>query len=101
VTRRTAAVGIIIIIAQVTVIVEPQSIRAPVLGTELLEDAPHRMITLTVPKRIRSFFLWDRKRSGLLALCAALVIKTFYREMITPHELIARQNPCPLGISAS
>jgi len=51
------------------------------LGAELLEAVPHRMITLTVPKRIRPFFLWDRKLLGLLARCAALAIKLFYREM--------------------
>jgi hypothetical protein len=51
------------------------------LGEELLEKVPHRMITLTVPKRIRPFFLWDRKLLGLLARCAAERILTFYREM--------------------
>jgi hypothetical protein len=51
------------------------------LGTDLLEDVPHRMITLTVPKRIRPYFLWDRKLLGLLARCAALTIRLFYREM--------------------
>jgi len=56
------------------------------LGEELLEDVPHRMITLTVPKRIRPFFLWDRKLLGLLARCAALTIKTFYREMTGESE---------------
>jgi len=39
------------------------------------------MITLTVPKRIRPFFLWDRKLLGLLARCAAETIRTFYRHM--------------------
>jgi hypothetical protein len=56
------------------------------LGSELLEDVPHRMITLTVPKRIRPFFLWDRKLLGLLARCAAETIKTFYREMTGEAE---------------
>ena len=51
------------------------------LGEELLGDVPHRMITLTVPKRIRLFFLWDRKLLGLLARCAAETIRTFYRHM--------------------
>jgi hypothetical protein len=51
------------------------------LGEVLLENVPHRMITLTVPKRIRPYFLWDRKLLGLLARCAAETIKTFYREM--------------------
>ena len=31
------------------------------LGAELLENVPHRMITLTVPKRIQPFFLMKRK----------------------------------------
>jgi hypothetical protein len=56
------------------------------LGEELLENVPHRMITLTVPKRIRPYFLWDRKLLGLLARCAAVVIKTFYREMTGEPE---------------
>ena len=49
------------------------------LGAELLENVSHRMITLTVPKRIRPFFLRDRKLLGLLARCGARTIKTFYR----------------------
>jgi len=36
------------------------------LGAELLASFPHRMITLTVPKRIRPFFLWDRKLLGVV-----------------------------------
>jgi len=51
------------------------------LGEELLENVPHRMITLTVPKRIRPYFLWDRELLGLLARCAARTIRLFYREM--------------------
>jgi hypothetical protein len=47
------------------------------LGERLLAKVPHRMITLTVPKRIRPFFLWDRKLLGLLARCAAETIKIF------------------------
>jgi hypothetical protein len=39
------------------------------------------MITLTVPKRLRPFFLWDRKLLGLLARCAAETIRCFYQEM--------------------
>jgi hypothetical protein len=39
------------------------------------------MITLTVPKRLRPFFLWDRKLLGLLARVAAQTITIFYREM--------------------
>jgi hypothetical protein len=52
------------------------------LVEQLLEDVPHRMITLTVPKRIRPFFLWERKLLGLLARCAADTIKQFYRHML-------------------
>jgi hypothetical protein len=56
------------------------------LGERLLAKVPHRMITLTVPKRLRPFFLWDRKLLGLLARAAAETIKIFYREMTgEPH----------------
>jgi hypothetical protein len=40
------------------------------------------MFTLTVPKRIRPFFLWDRKLLGLLARCAAETIRSFYRHIL-------------------
>ena len=40
------------------------------------------MITLTVPKRIRPFFLWDRKLLGTLARCAAGTIRSFYRQVL-------------------
>jgi hypothetical protein len=56
------------------------------LGAELLEKVPHRMITLTMPKRLRPFFLWDRRLLGLLARCAAETIKVFYREMTGEPE---------------
>jgi len=32
-------------------------------------------------KRIRPYFLWDRKLLGLQARCAAQTIRLFYREM--------------------
>jgi hypothetical protein len=51
------------------------------LGEHLLAKVPHRMITLTLPKRLRPFFLWDRRLLGLLARAAALTIKIFSREL--------------------
>jgi hypothetical protein len=51
------------------------------LEEKLLEQVPHRMFTLTVPKRIRPFFLWDRKLLALLARSASETIKRFYQEM--------------------
>jgi len=35
-----------------------------------------------VPKRIRPFFLWERKLQGTLARCAAETIRTFYRHAL-------------------
>jgi len=49
---------------------------------ELLAPVPHRMFTLTVPKRIRPFFLWERKLLGTLARCAADTIRQFYQHML-------------------
>jgi hypothetical protein len=51
------------------------------LGEHLLAKVPHRMITLALPKRLRPFFLWDRRLLGLLARAAALTIRIFYREL--------------------
>jgi hypothetical protein len=62
------------------------TLRSEWLGTELLENVPHAMITLTVPKRIRPFFLRDRNLLGLLARCAAETIELFYREMTGEPE---------------
>jgi hypothetical protein len=77
------------------------------LVTELLEPVPHRMFTLTVPKRIRPFFLWERKLLGLLARCAAETIRTFYRHMLqepggTPGIVTSIQTlvPSPLELIA-
>jgi hypothetical protein len=53
------------------------------LVEELLTPIPHRMFTLTVPKRIRPFFLWDRKLLGSLAQCASESIKQFYRLILS------------------
>jgi hypothetical protein len=56
------------------------------LVEHLLAKVPHRMITLTVPKRLRPFFLRDRRLLGLLARCAAETIKIYYGEMTgEPH----------------
>jgi len=37
---------------------------------ELLEDVPHRQVVLTIPKRLRPFFRYDRRLLGDLAGCA-------------------------------
>jgi hypothetical protein len=39
------------------------------------------MFTLTIPKRLRPFFLWDRKLLGLLARTGAETLKVFYRKI--------------------
>jgi hypothetical protein len=37
---------------------------------ELLEEVPHRQVVLTIPKRLRVFFRFDRRLLGELPGCA-------------------------------
>ncbi len=39
-------------------------------GQELLEEVPHRQVVLTIPKRLRPFFRYDRTLLGDLTGCA-------------------------------
>jgi len=59
---------------------DPLTICIEWLGKELLTDVPHRMITLTVPERIRPFFLWNRKLLGFLA-CRVLPERALRRKI--------------------
>jgi hypothetical protein len=40
------------------------------LDEHLLAAVPHRQVVLTIPKRLRAYFLYDRRRLGLLSRVA-------------------------------
>ena len=46
---------------------------------DLLEDVPHRQVVLTIPKRLRVFFRYDRRLLGDLAACAWRAIRLYFQ----------------------
>ena len=48
-------------------------------GEELLEQVPHRQVVLTIPKRLRIFFRYDRRLLGDLAACAWRAIRLYFK----------------------
>ena len=46
---------------------------------ELLENVPHRQVVLTIPKRLRVFFRYDRRLLGDLAACAWRAIRLYFK----------------------
>jgi hypothetical protein len=53
----------------------------------LLADVPHRQVVLTVPKRLRPYFLYDRTLLGELARVAARTVTAFWRATIGEQDL--------------
>jgi len=49
------------------------------LADEVLADVPHRQWVLTLPRRVRSFFLHDRSLLGELPRIASTLLHAFYR----------------------
>jgi hypothetical protein len=46
---------------------------------ELLEQVPHRQVVLTIAKRLRVFFRYDRRLLGDLAACAWRAIRLYFK----------------------
>ena len=47
------------------------------LLTNVLKDVPHRQWVFSIPKRLRIYFLYDRKLLAKLSICAWKVIKAY------------------------
>ena len=57
------------------------------LEETLLADVPHRQVVLAVPKRLRPFFLYDRKLLGELSRVAARTVTAFIRATVGEKDL--------------
>jgi hypothetical protein len=57
------------------------------LEETLLADAPHRQVVLSVPKRLRPYFLYDRKLLGELSRVAARTVTAFIRGTVGEKDL--------------
>jgi hypothetical protein len=58
------------------------------LEHELLYAVPHRQFVFTVPKRLRPFFLHDRKLLGVLCRVAYRTLRDFLRSTFREPDLV-------------
>ena len=50
--------------------------------THALKDVPHRQWVFSIPKRLRIYFLYDRKLLSKLSICAWKVINTYLKSTV-------------------
>ncbi len=56
------------------------------LDERLLAPVPHRQVVLTLPKRLRAYFLHDRRRLGLLSRIAARTLRAYVRAALGERD---------------
>ena len=54
---------------------------------EILDQLPHQQVVLTVPKRLRPYFLYDRSLLGELSRVAARTVTSFIRATVGEKHL--------------
>jgi hypothetical protein len=54
---------------------------------ELLEEVPHRQVVLTIPKRLRIYFRYDRKLLGELAGCGWRALRIYLLAAMGSDEI--------------
>ena len=58
------------------------------LDERLLAPVPHRQVVLTLPKRLRAYFLHDRRRLGLLSQVAARTLRDYVQAAIGEYDAV-------------
>ncbi|WP_321493336.1 transposase [uncultured Desulfobacter sp.] len=58
------------------------------LLTNVLQDVPHRQWVFSIPKRLRIYFLFDRKLLAKLSICAWKVIKTYLKSTVPDNSAV-------------
>jgi len=56
------------------------------LGERQLAAVPHRRVVLTVPKRLRVYFLYDRRRRSLLSRVASHTLRAYLRAALGARD---------------
>jgi hypothetical protein len=56
------------------------------LLTEVLKDVPHRQWVFSIPKRLRIYFLYDRKLLAKLSICAWKVMNAYLRSVVADAD---------------
>jgi hypothetical protein len=60
------------------------------LSSEVLAAVPHHQWVFTVPKRLRLFFLYDRRLLGALSRCAWRTVRDLYRAGLEDRHVVPR-----------
>ncbi len=58
------------------------------LDERLLAAVPHRQVVLTLPKRLRAYFLYDRRRLGLLSRVASRTLHGYVGAALGESEAV-------------
>ena len=58
------------------------------LDERLLAPVAHRQVVLTVPKRLRAYFIYERRRLGLLSRIAARALRTYVQATLGEHDAV-------------
>jgi hypothetical protein len=58
------------------------------LDERLLAPVAHRQVVLTLPKRLRAYFLQDRRRLGLLSRVAARTLRDYVQAAVGEHQVV-------------
>jgi ribosomal protein S27E len=58
------------------------------LLTEVLKDVPHRQWVFSIPKRLRIYFLYDRKLLAKLSICAWKVMNAYLKYVVSDETAV-------------
>ena len=58
------------------------------LDERLLAQVPHRQVVLTIPKRLRPYFLHDRRRLGCLSRVAYRTLREYLRAALGERDVV-------------
>jgi ribosomal protein S27E len=58
------------------------------LLSNVLKDVPHRHWVFSIPKRLRIYFLYDRKLLAKLSRCAWKVMTTYLKSAVSDHSAV-------------
>ena len=58
------------------------------LDEQLLAPVAHRHLVLTIPKRLRAYFLYDRRRLGLLSRVASRTLHAYVRAALGEPDAV-------------
>lgn len=56
------------------------------LLTNVLKDVPHRQWVFSIPKRLRIYFLYDRKLLAKLSICAWKVMNAYLKATVSHDD---------------